>query len=62
MGIDVLWRKKCVRILRKLKPQTVLDMATGTADFAIEIIRMGVDAKVTGVDLSAGMLEFGKGK
>ena len=36
-------------------------MATGTADFAIEIIRMGVDAKITGVDY-AGMLEFGKGK
>ena len=62
IGIDVLWRKKCVRILSKMKPQTVLDMATGTADFAIEIIRMGVDAKVTGVDLSAGMLEVGKEK
>ena len=37
-------------------------MATGTADFAIEAIRMGLDAKVTGVDLSQGMLDVGQEK
>ena len=59
LGIDVLWRKRCIRILRKEKPQTILDMATGTGDFAIEAIRMGLDAHVTGVDLSRGMLDVG---
>lgn len=59
MGIDVLWRKKCIRILRKENPSTIIDMATGTGDFALEAIRMGLDAHVTGVDLSQGMLDVG---
>ena len=59
LGIDVLWRKRCIRILRKVNPKTILDMATGTGDFAIEAIRMGLDAHVTGVDLSKGMLDVG---
>ena len=62
MGIDVLWRKRCIRILTNENPKTILDMATGTADFAIEAIRMGLDAKVTGVDLSQGMLDVGQEK
>ena len=59
MGIDVLWRKKCIRILRKENPSTIIDMATGTGDFALEAIRMGLEANVTGVDLSQGMLDVG---
>jgi demethylmenaquinone methyltransferase/2-methoxy-6-polyprenyl-1,4-benzoquinol methylase len=59
MGIDVLWRKRCVRILKKENPASILDMATGTGDFAIEAIRMGVEAHVTGMDLSQGMLDVG---
>ena len=59
MGIDVLWRKKCIRILRKENPSTIIDMATGTGDFALEAIRMGLDAHVIGVDLSQGMLDVG---
>ena len=62
LGIDVLWRKRCIRLLRKKQPSTILDVATGTGDFAIEAIRMGLDAQVTGLDLSAGMLENGKEK
>lgn len=62
LGIDVLWRKRCIRLLRKNQPSTILDVATGTGDFAIEAIRMGLDAQVTGLDLSAGMLENGKEK
>ncbi len=62
-GIDVLWRKKAIRILRKEQPQEVMDMATGTADFAIEAVRMGLtDARITGVDISPGMLEVGRKK
>lgn len=62
MGIDVLWRKRCIRLLKKENPSNILDVATGTGDFAIEAIRMGMDVKVTGLDLSAGMLEKGKEK
>ena len=62
MGIDVLWRKRCIRLLRKENPSTILDMASGTGDFAIEAIRMGIDAHVTAMDLSQGMLDVGKVK
>ena len=62
LGIDVLWRKRCIRLLRKHNPANILDVATGTGDFAIEAIRMGLDVKVTGLDLSAGMLEKGREK
>ena len=62
LGIDVLWRKRCVRLLRQERPKRMLDVATGTADFAIEAVRMGLDVHVTGVDISAGMLEVGRRK
>ena len=62
LGIDVLWRKACIRILRKESPKRMLDVATGTADFAIEAVRMGLEVHVSGVDISAGMLEVGREK
>lgn len=63
LGIDVLWRKKAIRILKKEFPQKVLDVATGTADFALEAARMKVGAKsITGVDISEGMLDVGRKK
>ena len=62
LGIDVLWRKACIRILRNEQPGKLLDVATGTADFAIEAVRMGLDVHVTGVDISAGMLDVGREK
>lgn len=62
LGIDVLWRKSCIRILRNEQPEKLLDVATGTADFAIEAVRMGLDVHVTGVDISAGMLDVGRDK
>ena len=49
-------------MLRKEQPQKLLDVATGTADFAIEAVRMGLDVHVTGVDISAGMLDVGREK
>lgn len=63
MGIDVLWRKKAIRLIKKSNPKTVLDMATGTGDFAVESARSiaGIE-KVIGLDISAGMLEVGKKK
>ncbi len=62
-GIDIRWRKKAIKMLKKLNPERVMDVATGTGDFAIEAARMGVNAKeIIGVDISKGMLEVGKVK
>ncbi|MDG1476836.1 MAG: class I SAM-dependent methyltransferase, partial [Vicingaceae bacterium] len=36
MGIDILWRKKAIRMLKESQPKRMLDIATGTGDFAIE--------------------------
>ncbi|MBX7183345.1 MAG: bifunctional demethylmenaquinone methyltransferase/2-methoxy-6-polyprenyl-1,4-benzoquinol methylase UbiE [Bacteroidia bacterium] len=60
-GIDKGWRKKVVKLLSVSNPKLVLDMATGTADLALELSKIkGVTIK--GVDLSEGMLEIGKKK
>lgn len=61
LGIDILWRKKAIRLLRKDGPKQILDIATGTGDFAIEALALNPD-KVTGVDISEGMLAHGKKK
>ena len=61
MGIDILWRKKAIKMLQKDQPKMILDVATGTGDFAIEALKLNPD-KVIGVDISAGMLEHGKKK
>lgn len=60
-GIDILWRKKAVRILKKYNPKLILDVATGTADFAIEAMAVGPE-KIIGIDLSEGMLSQGREK
>ncbi len=61
-GIDVGWRKKAIRQLRSLNPQTVLDVATGTGDMAILSVKLLNPVKVTGIDISEGMLLIGKKK
>ncbi len=61
MGIDIQWRKKVVSQLKALDIEKVLDIATGTGDLAI-MIAENTDAQVTGLDLSEGMLEFGRKK
>ncbi|MCC9166040.1 bifunctional demethylmenaquinone methyltransferase/2-methoxy-6-polyprenyl-1,4-benzoquinol methylase UbiE [Pontibacter harenae] len=60
-GIDIIWRKKAVSLLAPEKPKKVLDIATGTADFAIETLRLKPE-KITGVDISEGMLAVGRDK
>lgn len=57
LGIDILWRKKAIGELKKVKPQLMLDVATGTGDFAFEAIQILNPAKVIGVDISQGMLD-----
>lgn len=61
LGIDRLWRKKAVNLLKKDNPVRILDIATGTGDFAIEAMKIQ-GSKVTGVDISEGMLEKGREK
>ncbi len=60
-NIDKLWRKKAIKMLIPYKPELILDIATGTADFAIAATRIK-DAKVIGIDISEGMLEVGRSK
>lgn len=55
-GIDILWRKRAVRLLSTFQPQRVLDIATGTGDFAIETA-LSLNAVVVGIDISKKMLE-----
>lgn len=62
MGIDRLWRAKAVRALARRTPHEILDIATGTGDLAILLARRMPHATVTGVDLSAGMVEIGRRK
>lgn len=59
--IDKIWRRRAVKILGRYKPATILDVATGTGDFAIAAARMNPQ-KITGIDLSEGMLKIGRKK
>ena len=61
-GIDVGWRKKAIRQLKPYDPKTVLDVATGTGDMAILAVKLLNTDKITGIDISDGMLEIGKKK
>lgn len=61
-GIDVWWRKKAIRQLKQLKPQVMLDVATGTADVAIMTWKMLKPQSITGIDISEGMLQHGRQK
>lgn len=60
-GIDILWRKKAIKLLKPYHPKYILDVATGTADFAIEALALKPQA-IVGVDISEGMLEVGRQK
>ncbi len=61
LGIHKGWRRKAIRLLEAQKPKTILDIATGTADFAIEAMKLD-PTKVVGVDISEGMLKLGRDK
>ncbi|MBX7094495.1 MAG: bifunctional demethylmenaquinone methyltransferase/2-methoxy-6-polyprenyl-1,4-benzoquinol methylase UbiE [Flavobacteriales bacterium] len=61
MGIDHLWRRRAIGMLRKEQPKEMLDIATGTGDFAIAALKLN-PKKVTGIDISVGMLEKGREK
>jgi len=58
VGTDILWRKKVGRMVADWEPQTILDVATGTGDLALEIQKKCPDAKVTGSDFCEEMLAY----
>ncbi|MHA8101640.1 bifunctional demethylmenaquinone methyltransferase/2-methoxy-6-polyprenyl-1,4-benzoquinol methylase UbiE [Aquirufa nivalisilvae] len=57
-GIDIIWRKKAINLLKNKGIKSLLDIATGTGDFAIEALKIQPE-KITGVDISQGMLDVG---
>jgi demethylmenaquinone methyltransferase/2-methoxy-6-polyprenyl-1,4-benzoquinol methylase len=62
LGIDVIWRKKAINELKKLQPALILDVATGTGDFAFEALSILKPDKIIGVDISQGMLDIAEQK
>jgi SAM-dependent methyltransferase len=60
-GVDLYWRRKAVERLRSLQPRRILDVATGTADFAIAALRTGPE-EIVGVDIADAMLRIGQRK
>jgi len=61
LGIDVSWRRKAIKLLAPYQPQHILDIATGTADFAIEAAKLN-PKRIVGVDVANQMLAVGREK
>ena len=58
-GIDYSWRRKAIKLMGRKNPKTILDVATGTGDLAIEALKINPE-KIIGVDIAEDMLEFGR--
>jgi demethylmenaquinone methyltransferase/2-methoxy-6-polyprenyl-1,4-benzoquinol methylase len=61
-GMAHSWRKEAVTFLKQFSPQKILDIATGTADMMVVMDKLLKPDKITGIDISAGMMEIGKQK
>jgi demethylmenaquinone methyltransferase/2-methoxy-6-polyprenyl-1,4-benzoquinol methylase len=61
-GIDKQWRKKAIKQLRSINPKSILDVATGTGDMAILSNKLLNAEKISGIDISEGMLQIGRNK
>ena len=61
LGIDKIWRRKAVKELRLTQPKKILDIATGTGDFAIANLKLNPE-EIVGIDISNGMLDVGRQK
>jgi len=61
-GIDKGWRKKAIRELESVDPRTILDVATGTADMPMLMMKYLKPDRIMGIDISEGMLNLGKEK
>ncbi len=62
LGIDKGWRTKAIKALGRHEPRRVLDVATGTGDFAIQTARLLHPAEIVGVDISEGMMDVARRK
>ncbi len=60
-GIDKLWRRRAIQLVKRHSPRSVLDVATGTGDFAIAALKTGA-TQITGIDISEEMLAVGRRK
>ena len=61
-NIDRRWRRKAIEALRPYQPQEILDIATGTGDFAIMAAQMLAPTRLVGTDISEGMMNVGREK
>lgn len=61
-GIDCLWRNAAINMLKPYSPKTLLDIATGTGDFAILTAKKIMPTSIIGVDISEGMMSIGRNK
>jgi len=61
VNIDKVWRKRTIKKLKGNHPRRILDIATGTGDFAVAATKLG-DVKVVGIDISEGMLNVAREK
>ena len=61
LGVDHIWRRKAINMLKAKQPKKIIDLATGTGDFALAALKLNPE-KVVGVDISNGMLAKGRAK
>ncbi|QAA82855.1 bifunctional demethylmenaquinone methyltransferase/2-methoxy-6-polyprenyl-1,4-benzoquinol methylase UbiE [Aequorivita sp. H23M31] len=62
LGSDISWRKKVIKLVTAKKPKTILDIATGTGDLAIQFAEATENVEIIGLDLSEGMLSVARKK
>ncbi len=62
LGIDDYWRKESIKALKPFNPEYILDIATGTGDFAILAQKILQPKRIIGIDISEGMMEVGREK
>lgn len=62
LGIDVQWRRRALRYLKNHRPETLLDVATGTADVALMAAKMLDPKQIVGIDIANQMLDIGRVK
>ncbi len=61
-GLDRSWRRKAVKMVAATNPKHLVDIASGTGDFAISLAKAMPQAMITGLDLSEGMVGIGREK
>lgn len=62
LGSDIKWRKKVIKMVASKNPKSILDIATGTGDLAIQFAEKTAAEKIVGLDLSEGMLSVARKK